>query len=353
MKRISAVICELNPLHEGHRYVFSKAKENSDVLIAVMSGNFVQRGENAVYHKYKRAKFALSAGADIVFELPFPFSASSAEYFARAGVEVAEGVLADCLYFGSECGDIEALRAAGRALDSDEYREGMKVGRSAVLRGELLKKLCPDVPESVFDSANDILGAEYCRRATIETVAVRRISTDSASKIRKESLLKDDCDMIDPAGLRALEYINFRTKRSLDVDFAECRGGVGERLYNTAFMAKNFVDWTEMVKTKQYTNSRLARASLFVLCGVMQEDLSKRVLYTRLLGANGKGREYLSYLRKHSDISIITNAGEKKYLSDAALEQLEMGEFADSIYAYLMGECDPAFFAKEHPVIID
>lgn len=353
MKRISAVICELNPLHDGHRYVFSKAKENSDVLVAVMSGNFVQRGENAVYHKYRRAESALSAGADIVLELPFPFCASSAEFFAKAGVEVAEGVLADCLYFGSECGDIEALRAAGMALDSDEYREGMKVGRSAVLRGELLKKLCPQVPESVFDSANDILGAEYCRRASIETVAVRRISTASASQIRKESLSKGVGDMVDPYSLRALEYVKFRTLRSGPTDCAECLGGVGERLYNMAFLAKNASEWTEMIKTKQYTNSRLARASLFALCSVMPTDLSQRVLYTRLLGANSKGREYLSYLRKHSRISIITNTADKKNLSESALRQLEIGEFADSIYTYLMGECDPAFFSKERPVIID
>ncbi len=353
MKRISAVICELNPLHDGHRYVFSKAKEESDVLIAVMSGNFVQRGENAVYHKYKRAGAALLAGADIVFELPFPFSASSAEFFARAGVEVAEGVGAQCLYFGSECGDIEALKAAGRALDSDEYREGMKVGRSAILRSDLLKKLCPDVPQSVFDSANDILGAEYCRRASIDTVAVKRISTDSASKIREECLGKEGCDMVDPAKLRELEFAALRSKRSYSDDFAECRGGVGERLYNTAFLAKCASEWSEMIKTKQYTNSRLARAALFSLCGVMQDELSESVLYTRLLAANSVGREYLSYLRKNCNISIITNTSEKKYLSETALKQFMCGEFADSIYAYLMGNTDPFFFSKEHPVIID
>ena len=84
MKRISAIICELNPLHEGHKHIFSAAKEKSDVLIAVMSGNFVQRGETAVYDKYKRARSVLSAGADLVLELPFPYSASSAEFFARA-----------------------------------------------------------------------------------------------------------------------------------------------------------------------------------------------------------------------------------------------------------------------------
>ena len=353
MKRISAVICELNPLHDGHRYVFSKARENSDLLIAVMSGNFVQRGENAVYHKYIRARSALSAGADIVLELPFPFSASSAEFFAKAGVDIAERVGADCLYFGSECGDIEALRAAGRALDSDEYREGMRVGQSARLRSELLKGLCPDVPESIFDSANDILGAEYCRRATIDTVAVKRISTDSASKIRAKSLGRDGCDMIDPERLRELEYAYFRTKREFSEDFAECGGGVGERLYNTAFMAKNAKEWSELIKTKQYTNSRLARASLFALCSVHPEFLLEDVHYTRLLGVNSRGREHLAYLRKNGALPVITNTAEKKTLCDKALMQYELGEFVDSIYAYLSGDTDPGFFLKEHPVILD
>ena len=332
MKQISAVICE---------------------LIAVMSGNFVQRGETAVYDKYRRAESALFAGADLVLELPFPYSCSSAEFFAAAGVRIAEAAGADALYFGSECGDIDALREAARALDSEEYRNAMTVGRSAVLRSQALKELCPHLPESLFDSPNDILGAEYCRRATVDTVAVKRISTDSASQIRKRSLLQDDCDMLDPKRLFQLEYSYFRTQRKAPESIAECSGGVGERLYKTAFEAVNCADWSEKVKTKQYTDARLRRAALFALCSVSKEELFTDVLFTRVLGANEKGRSYLSALRKTADFPIISGNSQRKKLSDHALKQLLLSDFADSIYALCAEKDDPMYFIKKNPVIFE
>lgn len=351
MKRISAVICELNPLHDGHRYVFSKAKENSDILIAVMSGNFVQRGETAVYHKYKRAEAALSAGADLVLEIPFPFCASSAEFFAAAGVRIAESIGSNVLYFGSECGDINALKNAGSVLDSEEYRAAMIVGRSASLRADLLKKYAPELPGSLLNSPNDILAAEYCRRAKIETVAIKRISTESASAIRKRTIGGSDSDMLDPYKLMELEYIHFRTLRNNKHEYAECGGGVFERLYNTAFSTTSPGEWFDAVKTKQYTNSRLRRAALYVLCSVTPEELKREVLYTNVLGANTKGREYLSAIRKKCDFCVITNNSEKKNTSADVKNQIELSDHADSIYELIAKEKEAAFFLKQHPVI--
>lgn len=353
MKRISAVICELNPLHDGHRYVFFKAKEESDVLIAVMSGNFVQRGESAVYDKYKRASAALSAGADLVLELPFPFSASSAEFFAKAGVRIAEKAGADTLVFGSECGDIEALKRAGEVLDSSEYREAMKVGRSAHLRSEALKRLAPDLPESLLNSPNDILGAEYCRRAGIRTVAVQRISTESASLIRRRELSSGNTDMLDPARLLELEYIHFRTQREKRQGIAECSGGLWERLQNCARTSPDSYSWFESIKTKQYTNARLRRAALFSLVGLTAEEMAMEVLFTKVLGANAVGRDYLSALKKASDFPVITNASDKRNLDKDTSRQYELSEFADSIYALCMGCVDPGVFAKGRPVIVE
>lgn len=353
MKRISAVICELNPLHEGHKYILSVAKEKSDILIAVMSGNFVQRGETAVYDKYKRARSALSAGADLVIELPFPYSASSAEFFAKAGVRIAECVGVNTLYFGSECGDINALRSAGKILSSKEYKDAMTVGRSAALRSEILKKLAPHLPDSLLSSPNDILGCEYCRNATADTVAVKRISTDSASAIREANIGKDGSDMLDPRVLFDLEYKHFRTSRKSEAIYAECTGGVYERLYNKAFETSSFKNWIEDVKTKQYTNSRLRRAALFALCSVTPKELCAPVLFTRVLGANAKGRQYLNSIRKGCDFPILTNASDKRNLSDEVLLQVELSEYADSIYALCAGAKDPAVFIKTPPVMVE
>ena len=351
MKKISAIICELNPLHDGHRYVFNAAKTNSDVLVAVMSGNFVQRGETAVYHKYKRAEMALSAGANIVVELPFPFSSSSAEYVARAGVTIAEGIGADTLYFGSESGDIDALKKCAKVLASDEYRNAMTVGRSAKLRADAIKTLAPDLPESLLSSPNDILGAEYCRFATINTVPVKRISTDSASIIRKRELQNSDTDMLDPKRLFELEFNHFRSLRSLIGGIAECGGGVAERLYKTAFESKNASEWIENVKTKQYTDARLRRAALYSLCSVTTNELSMPCSFTNLLGADSVGTAYLSSIRKSGNFPIITNNRDKRFLDNDSVLQYELSMFADSIYALCMRNADPALFIKTQPVI--
>lgn len=353
MKRISAVICELNPLHEGHKYVFSKAGENSDLLIAVMSGNFVQRGETAVYDKFKRARMALLAGADLVVELPFPYCASSAEFFARAGVRIAEGVGADRLCFGSECGDIMALRRAGEILKSEEYRSAMTVGRSAAIRSEALKNLAPDLPESLLESPNDILGAEYCRNAAIETVAIKRISAESASSIRSRCVGGDGSDMLDPKRLFQLEYNHFRTLRGPTADIAECGGGVFERLLNTAFLTNSADEWQIAQRTKQYTNARLRRAALYALCSVTAEELHSEVAFTRVLGANSKGREHLSAIRKARSFPVITNHSEIKEMPENVREQVKLANFADNVYALCTGTNDPAVFLKTPPIMVE
>ena len=105
-----AIISEYNPIHNGHLYQIEKIREafgSDTAIIAIMSGNFVQRGEPAIIDKWKRAEFAVKCGVDLVLELPFPFSISSAEFFARAGVAIANASGADILSFGSESADID------------------------------------------------------------------------------------------------------------------------------------------------------------------------------------------------------------------------------------------------------
>ncbi len=348
MKHISAVICELNPLHDGHRRVFSKARENSDVVIAIMSGNFVQRGECAVYDKYKRAKSAVEAGADLVFELPFPFSASSAEFFAAAAVAIAEGVGATDLYFGSECADIDALRAAAGVLDSD-FDFG--AGRAAVQREERLKQ-CNGLPQSVLSSPNDILAVEYCRRAEILLHPVKRISTDSASEIRRRIFAgRTDTAAVYPEALRNMEFIYFRSHRDGTV-YAEGGGGVAGRLYNAADKTNSSEKWLALAATKQYTNARFRRAALFALCGVSDPDVRSKPLYTVLLAADSTGRAYLKDRSGSFSIFVLTNPAEKKHLTDEGMAQIELRDFADTVYSLCANMDDPYCFARSTPIIL-
>ena len=125
MPKINSVICELNPMHNGHKYIFDNAHTSNDsdeIKIAVMSGNFTQRCTPAVFDKYTRAYVAILCGADIVVELPFPWCASGVEDFAMGGVRVASGMGSDSLFFGSESADLDLLKKVAEIKESDEYK---------------------------------------------------------------------------------------------------------------------------------------------------------------------------------------------------------------------------------------
>ena len=121
--KVCAVICELNPFHNGHEYLFRRARQitGADYLIAVMSGDFVQRGLPAICDKYSRSAMALAGGADLVIELPVMYATASADYFALGAVSAVEGLgCVDSLCFGSECGDLDLLRScAGLKEEND------------------------------------------------------------------------------------------------------------------------------------------------------------------------------------------------------------------------------------------
>ena len=131
--KVTGIIAECNPLHEGHKYLLQEARKNTgaDYIVIAMSGDYVQRGAPAVVSKEQRACALLQNGADLVLELPLYVSASGADYFARGGVSLLEslGVVTD-LAFGSESGDLSLLQDAARELneDTEAFREVLQNG---------------------------------------------------------------------------------------------------------------------------------------------------------------------------------------------------------------------------------
>ena len=120
---VFGIISEFNPFHNGHKYLIDRARQaGAEAIVCIMSGNAVQRGEVAFLEKHERAKMALACGADLVLELPFPWSAASAEAFAYCGVSIANE-FCDTLIFGSECGDINKIRQASEISSSEEFVE--------------------------------------------------------------------------------------------------------------------------------------------------------------------------------------------------------------------------------------
>ena len=158
-------------------------------IIAIMSGCFTQRGEPAIFDKYTRAESALRCGCDLVLELPLPFSMSGAEFFARAGVYIADSIgVVDLLFFGSECGELTRLKTVAERMSSDEFRQacaeerlkdkGAQTGR---LRAEIYRRLWGDEP--ILSGSNNLLALEYLRAlnrfgSPIQPYAVKRVGGD-------------------------------------------------------------------------------------------------------------------------------------------------------------------------------
>lgn len=187
----AAVICEYNPFHNGHKYLIDAARSvcPEAFIVAVMSGNFVQRGEPAIVDKWTRCRAALCCGADIVVELPSVYAASSAQFFAEAAVSIINRLgIVEKLVFGSESGDINALVNAAelKARPSKEFDAAFKAALGAGLAYPAAMQAA--IGGNTFLS-NDILAVEYikaliCSGSKTVPVAVKRtgntMHTDSS-----------------------------------------------------------------------------------------------------------------------------------------------------------------------------
>ncbi|MEG0729982.1 MAG: nucleotidyltransferase family protein [Cetobacterium sp.] len=122
----TGIIVEYNPFHNGHIYHLDKAKSNGDLVIAVMSGDFVQRGEVAIINRWKRAEMALENGVDIVVELPVFYSTQSAEIFARGAIGILDKLAVKNIVFGSETANLETLEAISSIEENNEFSELLK-----------------------------------------------------------------------------------------------------------------------------------------------------------------------------------------------------------------------------------
>ncbi len=359
MSNSSAIICEFNPLHTGHTTLLSHVKSSGKLVICIMSGNFTQRSECAVYDKYTRAELTIRAGADLVFELPFPYSASSAEFFARTGVFLGYSIGADSFTFGSESGDISTLKKAANALGSDSFTERFELESKVAGAAISFDKLMSEEGYNIL--SNDKLGIYYINEAKklgydISFEAFTRISDKqiyrSASDIREMLYSADDSAVkfmadvfdgsvalsphIDPESLSYLEYLHFRLYGGDDNIF-ECSDGIRERLVKAARESADSSDFFKNAATKRYTDSRLRRAALFSLIGVKESDVRTLPKFTLLLGASKKGREYLSETRKAEDFyKIITKPADILSLPDEFKRQAELMIKADEVYSLCM-----------------
>lgn len=381
------IICEMNPIHNGHKYIIDQAKATgADRVVCIMSGNTVQRGEFAVADKYLRAEAILRCGADVVIELPFPWSCGSAEHFARGGVEIARN-LCDVLLFGSECGDIDALTKAATVSITDAFRgefgERLTEGvQAAHLYHEMIKEKC-----GVELSSNDLLGVEYIRAAQIlgaeldfKTVTrkgdaynAERVSENafpSAKAIRKlwdngefeasASFIPRDAfeiykkayyngELTDYSRLDPVWISFFRLHDGSSFDgITGADGGIANRICSMARTSNTYSELLESVKNKRYTDGHLRRVMLYCLAGVTDNDLRSKPQEALLLAANEKGRALLSERRKNERFRIVTKPADL----DFNLRQNILSDRINAVFSLSHNGATAESYLKKKPYII-
>ena len=387
--KVTGIIAEYNPFHQGHAYHLSRAREltGADRILVVMGGNFMQRGEPAITDKYIRTEMALRNGADLVLELPAASATGSAEYFAEGAVELldASGVVTE-LCFGSELGELEPLEKAAELLleEPEAYQEllrtELKKGRTfPEARETALSSFLPE--KSLLASPNNILAIEYIkalkrRKSPIQPLTIQRLgnyhgedgqpdgtprtvsgnlpeSFASASTIRcqlhtlkkqietsceqpafvslmtalakelppssfgllKDILLADRLVQAEDFSL-PLHYRLMQAKEPLEFSvYLDVSEELSRRIYS---LRQEFTGWNaflDLVRTRQYTRSRVSRALLHILLDIRQEEVLPPT-HLRVLGFRREASDLLSEIKKKSRLPLITKAAGHPELSE-------------------------------------
>ena len=346
--RTAGIICEYNPFHLGHEKQLRILRERlgeDTAAVCLMSGNYVQRGAPAVFDKMTRARAAVEAGADLVLELPITGVLSSAEGFAKTGVEVLDRLgTVDTLCFGCEYGDGAALMETARTLLREDYAAALSAATETGIsypaaRQRVLESLGGN--GTVLESPNDILGVEYCkalleRGSKIEPLAILRAGdyhaeapdadNPSASAVRSLLEAGEDWRNFVPQTLRSLyENAEVHTMQAGErAVLARLRGlspeqwartahggeGLWSKVMKAAWEAATVEEILTAAKSKRYPRTRLQRLLLCAYLGATEEDLKRPVSYVRVLAFDEKGAGVLRQAKKCGSISII-NAGEQ------------------------------------------
>ncbi|MDK7752322.1 nucleotidyltransferase [Staphylococcus ureilyticus] len=326
-----ALVTEYNPFHNGHLYhaQTSKSITASEISIAIMSGNFVMRGQPAIYNKFTRTRMALSA-VDLVIELPAVAALSAGQYFAETAVQIASYVDADHLSFGSESGDIdsfhELLQNISKIEQSPEFIKKLKEGKSYPrILSELLNN------HTLLSSPNNTLGISYMR--AIQKLAphikpwtipresshhhdsnISNLDFASGTSIRNaiqahndqwKSVVPDSIQQLYQEPQATVEdtfpYIKYailsHTPQSLKNIYTMSEG-LENRILDKIRYATSFEHFMSLIKTKRYTYTHIQRILMNILLNFQQNHKHNAVNAVHILGMSAKGQQYLKYLKQ-------------------------------------------------------
>lgn len=313
------VVAEFNPFHEGHSYLIEKAKEvtGCECCIAAMSGDFMQRGEPAIFDKWERAEIAVKEGVDLVVEIPQVFASASAPFFAHGGVGVLASLgVCDYLAFGSECGSTDDLMMLSEFISEHEERINdltqslIKDGLVYPKAREKAIRMLPGGDGMSSPGPNDILATEYLRQdlSGMTPVAIKRTG---AGHIETATMLREKIVAKDPQKFKDIENRLFRLAqyKALNLtpdELEEISGsgaGLGHKIIKEIRYAKDLEDLISRIKSKIYTRTRISRLIINMILGIKEKDLTDPG-YIKVLAMNSKGAEALKSAKKNDLVSL-------------------------------------------------
>ena len=377
------IVAEFNPFHNGHKYLVDSIKQSeNDVVVAVMSGNFVQRGEPAVLDVNKRTKMALDCGVDLVLSLPFPYCSATAEKFALSGVTVLDSL--NCLHslaFGSESNNKEILLNCAENLRTKEFNSLVSnLVESGVsfptAREQAVKELFGEKQSELLQKSNDILGVEYAKallelNSNLDITTVKRTGAEHDSKegtknIRSASLIRtviedlaevenfvpnESLNVLKDAieNKKIIDYSKYELSllfklRTMSVEelrtLPDVNEGLEYRIYDAVRNSTSNNELLEKIKTKRYTLSRIRRILLFAYLGVTKELLETPVPYIRVLGFNEKGALLLKQCKEKANLPVITRSADLKNLDENGKKIFELECKARDLYSLCLQSPD-------------
>ncbi|MEQ6375221.1 nucleotidyltransferase [Bacillaceae bacterium S4-13-56] len=352
------LIVEYNPFHNGHQYHLDESKRvtNADCIIAVMSGDFLQRGEPAIINKWERASIALQSGVDLVIELPYVYAVQNSDRFAEGAVQLLEALDTNYLCFGSEKGTIDPFINT-YTLQKEKKSEFEELHLQFIQQGLSFPQAAKQaysqigISEQTIDltQPNNILGYSYVKQIldnsyNMKPLTIQRTKSHyhdpfiadkiaSATSIRKEIFTHQEITNLAKVAIPKTTYqtltsyyeeygrwhewegyfplLHYKILTSSTDELSKFLGvdeGIEFRLKETALTSKNFENWVNLLKTKRYTWTRLQRMFTHILTGTKKDEVAyslPKIPYVRVLGMDDIGQKYLRYVKDRIEIPVI------------------------------------------------
>lgn len=396
--KIGGIVAEYNPFHNGHKYQLQKSVETGELThtVAVMSSNYVQRGEAAILSKWARAEMAVKNGVDLVIELPTLWSSSYAQRFALGAVSLLDALgCVDVLSFGSEIGNIDELIACKNAINSDEVKERLKENLDlglgfATARAEALRSVCGNRFFDILEGANNTLGIEYLnaldtlgsdilpmtirRKGAAHDSIMRSDNFASASEIRRmirennrewemyvpqsvaDIYNREASDEKAPCLNEKLEFSILCCMRQLSAEdiglSPDVSEGIEYRIHDAALKARTLDELYSLAKTKRYSHARIRRIVLHAFMGFTKDDYKENPPYIHVLAMNDKGKEILKEAKEKAKLPIVTKASDFDELDEYGKHVFSLEDMCTDVFSLSSPAILPCGREKTNGIIV-